>query len=53
MIYTSEECNIIYAIKERKELERSIYNAMDALPIGIRMAFDCQLQLDIRRCESM
>jgi len=53
LIYTIEECDAIRNIKERKELERSIYSSMDSLPIAVRTSMDCQFELDIQRCDSM
>jgi len=53
MIYSMEECNIIKSILHRKELERSIYSAMESLSLSFKSAMDCQLELDIQRCHSM
>lgn len=34
-------------------LEKSIYSAMDSIPISVRSAMDCQFDLDIERCNAM
>lgn len=53
MIYNKEECDNLLLIRERKLMERSIYGAMEMVPIAVRMSMDCQLQLDIERCNAM
>ncbi len=53
MIYNAEECEAISDIRQRKELERSVYSSMDALPITVKSLVDSQLELDINRCDSM
>ena len=53
MIYSTDECIVINGIRNRKILEKSIYNSMDSLPIAFRSAMDAQLDSDIARCEAM
>jgi hypothetical protein len=53
MIYSVEECGIILKILKRKELERTIFTTLETLPLSFRSAMDCQLSLDIKRCEAM
>ena len=53
MIYNQEECAIVASVLQRKTLERSIYNSMESLPLSFRLSMDCQLELDIKRCQAI
>lgn len=53
MFYTEEDCNLLLKTIERKQLERSIYNSIESLPIAVGSAMDCQMDLDIQRCRAM
>jgi len=53
MIFSNEECQMLLQVEYRKTLERSIYSTMDALPLAFKSAMDCQLELDIARCNAM
>ncbi len=53
MIYSKEECTLLSLIRERKELDRTIYAVIDALPQSVRLSADCQFELDIMRCDAM
>lgn len=53
MIYNKEECDLLLNISLRKTVERSIISKLDDLPIAFRSAMDCQLELDLQRCDAM
>ncbi|WII07311.1 hypothetical protein PED39_06895 [Methanomassiliicoccales archaeon LGM-RCC1] len=53
MIYDSDECAVIESIRNRKSSERVIYNSMEFLPPSFISAMDCQMQLDLSRCDAM
>jgi hypothetical protein len=53
MIYTKEDCDLLAMVIERKKLDRTVYEVIDALPPSVKSAADCQFELDISRCEAM
>ena len=53
MIYSNEECQTLLLVEYRKTMERSVYFTIESLPIAFKSAMDCQLELDVMRCEAM
>ena len=53
MIYTKDECDLLKDTIERKQIERSVYGSIEAFPPSFRSAMECQMDLDIMKCEAM
>ncbi len=53
MIFSQSECDLLTQVMYRKTIEHSVYCTMDAFPISFRSAMDCQLRLDVARCDAM